>query len=145
MWTLSCGMWDLVPWPRIKPRPPALGAWSLSHWTNRGVPILCNSSPPGITPNRVVLPHCTLHSLGGQAGSLFSIPTLSRLCPYVVFAGLSREMIFCHLLSNLIVPQFTHFSVSGVQHCSELNKAAGTRAMWHPWPWSACPVEADLQ
>ena len=26
--TLSCGMWDLVPWPRIEPRPPALGAWT---------------------------------------------------------------------------------------------------------------------
>ena len=32
-WTLSCGMWDLVPWPRMEPRSPALGAWSLSHWT----------------------------------------------------------------------------------------------------------------
>ena len=29
----SCGMQDLVPWPGIEPRPPALGAWSLSHWT----------------------------------------------------------------------------------------------------------------
>ena len=33
MRTLYCGMWDLVPWPGIKPRSPALGAWSLSHWT----------------------------------------------------------------------------------------------------------------
>ena len=33
MWTLlSCDMWDLVPWPGIKPRPPVLGAQSLSHW-----------------------------------------------------------------------------------------------------------------
>ena len=23
---LNCGIWDLVPWPGIKPRPPALGA-----------------------------------------------------------------------------------------------------------------------
>ena len=29
MQTLSCGMWDLVPSPGIKPRPPALGAWGL--------------------------------------------------------------------------------------------------------------------
>ena len=36
---LSCGMqllvvacmWDLVPWPGIKPGPPALGAWCLIH------------------------------------------------------------------------------------------------------------------
>ena len=33
VWTLSCGMWDLVPQPGIKPRPPALGAWTLVHWT----------------------------------------------------------------------------------------------------------------
>ena len=31
----SCSMWDLVLWPGIKPGPPALGAWSLSHWTAR--------------------------------------------------------------------------------------------------------------
>ena len=31
----SCSMWDLVPCPRIKPRHPTLGAWSLSHWTIR--------------------------------------------------------------------------------------------------------------
>ena len=31
-------MWDLVPRPGIKPGPPALGAWSLSHWTTRAVP-----------------------------------------------------------------------------------------------------------
>ena len=38
MQTLSCGMWDLVPRPGIKPEPPALGMWSLSHWTIREVP-----------------------------------------------------------------------------------------------------------
>jgi len=37
-WTLSCGMWDLVPWPEIEPMPPALGAQSLNHWTTRAVP-----------------------------------------------------------------------------------------------------------
>ena len=38
MWTLRCGMWDLVPWSGIKPGALALGARSLSHWTTRGVP-----------------------------------------------------------------------------------------------------------
>ena len=28
-----CLVWDLVPWPGIEPRPPALGVWSLNHWT----------------------------------------------------------------------------------------------------------------
>ena len=35
---LSCSMWDLVPWPGIEPGSPALGAWSISHWTTREVP-----------------------------------------------------------------------------------------------------------
>ena len=34
---LSCGIWDLVPQPEIEPRPPALGAQSLGHWTTRDV------------------------------------------------------------------------------------------------------------
>ena len=29
---LPWGRWDLVPWPGIKSRPPALEAGSLSHW-----------------------------------------------------------------------------------------------------------------
>ena len=29
---------SLVPQPGIKPMPPALGAWSLNHWTAREVP-----------------------------------------------------------------------------------------------------------
>ena len=37
MRTLSCGMWDLVPWPKTEPGPPTLGIWSLSHWTTRKV------------------------------------------------------------------------------------------------------------
>ena len=35
---LCCGMWDLVPCPKIEPRSPALGARSLTHWTTREVP-----------------------------------------------------------------------------------------------------------
>ena len=31
-------MQDLVPPPGIEPRPPALGAQSLTHWTTREVP-----------------------------------------------------------------------------------------------------------
>ena len=44
MQTLSCGMWNLVPWPGIEPWPPAVGLCSLSHWgTTTEVPycLLC--------------------------------------------------------------------------------------------------------
>ena len=34
MGTLSCGMWDLIPWPGIEPGLPALGTQSLSHWAH---------------------------------------------------------------------------------------------------------------
>ena len=37
-WTVSCSMWDLIPWPRTKLRLPALEVRSLSHWTTREVP-----------------------------------------------------------------------------------------------------------
>ena len=30
-------MWDLVPWRGVKPGCPALGVWSLTHWTTREV------------------------------------------------------------------------------------------------------------
>ena len=35
---LNCGMWELVPWPGIKPRTPELRAWSLCHWATREIP-----------------------------------------------------------------------------------------------------------
>ena len=35
----SCSMWDLVSWPRIESRPPALRAQSTSPWTTRKVPV----------------------------------------------------------------------------------------------------------
>ena len=38
IWTLSCVMWNLVPWPGTEPGPPALEMQSLSHWTTREVP-----------------------------------------------------------------------------------------------------------
>ena len=39
----ACGLiavctWELVPRPGMEPRPPALGAWSITHWTTREVP-----------------------------------------------------------------------------------------------------------
>ena len=36
--SLSRSMWDLVPWLGNKPGPPALRAWSLSHWTMKDTP-----------------------------------------------------------------------------------------------------------
>ena len=46
----------LVPWPGIKPMPPALEAWSLNHWTLKKVPhFLLNEycEPPPHPLNRM--------------------------------------------------------------------------------------------
>ena len=51
---LSCGLWDLVPQPGIKPRAPALRDQSLSHWTTTY--LLEVELCPGIRPG-VGLPH----------------------------------------------------------------------------------------
>ena len=40
MWTLSCGMWGLVPSPGVEPRPPARAQWSISHWAARETPVV---------------------------------------------------------------------------------------------------------
>ena len=40
MWDLSRGTQDLVLWPGIEPRPPALGVRSLNHCTTREVPVV---------------------------------------------------------------------------------------------------------
>ena len=34
----SLSMWDLVPWLGTESGSPAMGAWSLSHWTTRDTP-----------------------------------------------------------------------------------------------------------
>ena len=38
--SLSCNVWNLTPCPGMEPRPPALGAQSLRHWTARKVPAI---------------------------------------------------------------------------------------------------------
>ena len=44
-----CSMWDLILRPGIEPRLPALGVWSLSHWTTREVPVLfCSYQPSAV-------------------------------------------------------------------------------------------------
>ena len=67
----NCNMWDLVPWPGIKPRPPALEARSLSHWATREVPIL-NYFLISRLKERYTLP--LLHS------SLLSVALLQQSC-----------------------------------------------------------------
>ena len=57
-------MWDLVPGPGIKPGCPALGAWSLTHWTTREVPrILVFYHIPFVTENFLMFMYIFFTSL----------------------------------------------------------------------------------
>ena len=40
----SCSLWDLVSWSGIKPRPSALGMWSLRDWTTREILVYYTST-----------------------------------------------------------------------------------------------------
>ena len=60
---LSCSMWDLVPWPGIKLRSPALGAQSMDHQGNASILFIhsiYNSLhlliPPSVLPSLIPLP-----------------------------------------------------------------------------------------
>ena len=53
-----CGMWDQVPWPEIRRRPPAVRVQSLKAWSTREVPSKY-FLPPG-TP-LVTSASCALH------------------------------------------------------------------------------------
>ena len=63
---LGCSMQDLVPWPVVKPRTPALGAQSLSQWTKREVPhSFINSTGIWVLSVCLVLILHWLYSSGG--------------------------------------------------------------------------------
>ena len=74
---LSCVIWDLVPWLRIKARPLALRTWSLSHQTRevpKGQKLLTWGS---LLPSTLQLPQnraweCRLH-LGTKLGLLLPL------------------------------------------------------------------------
>ena len=76
---LSCNMWDLVPWPGIKPRPPALGAWSLSHGITWDVPSVF---PYHLWPShfRRILVSCYVEHLSIWIHLIFSHVYIAVVC-----------------------------------------------------------------
>ena len=61
----SCIMSDLVPSPGVEPGPPALGAWSLSHWmTGSGPCSHWKSLVAGLLPHLVADTAGCSNSLG---------------------------------------------------------------------------------
>ena len=74
---LSCGMWDLVPWPRIDSGPPTLGVWSLTLWTTQGRPSSALSSSVIKLPSSISCKPDTSLTLCHLLCMLFSLPGCS--------------------------------------------------------------------
>ena len=51
LFSATCGMWHVVPQPRIQPTSPAVESWSLNHWDTREVLAHdLNPQPSGPSP-----------------------------------------------------------------------------------------------
>ena len=96
MQTLSCGMWDLVPWSGIEPGPPALGTWRLSHWTTREVLLF------SFLRNL----HTVFHSGCTFPPTVHKIPFSSRPCQHLSFYALGHLYVFFGKLSIQILCSF---------------------------------------
>ena len=87
--TLSCGLWGLVPKAGIELGAPALGAWSLSHWTIRAV-------------LRMTFNHYNFLALCYSLGEVtlrITCPSLSLKCGAGLGHGLkSASKVFSHTL-----------------------------------------------
>ena len=91
-WGLSCSMWDLIPWPSIKPRPPALG-------TQRLEPLDYQRSPSSESFMLAFTCCSAFFSLLNKFSPQYTVSfpyftlliELIRLIPlYVIFSGLRK-------------------------------------------------------
>ena len=75
----SCSMWDIVPWPMFKLRPPALEARSHSYWpTRKALDVLLDQLP--------LYPGSSLLSLQTKFIEIFSrrvVPLSESICSRV--------------------------------------------------------------
>ena len=82
IWTLGFGMWDLVPRPGIKPRPPALGVWS---GRAKSQPLHPQGSPWGIfnEGSSRCQTRCSLHRPHSQKNTHKGIILIQELRHFV--------------------------------------------------------------
>ena len=128
MWTLTWGMWDLIPWSGIEPGTPALGAWSLSYRTTREIPwtatckrmksehsltLYIKISSKWIKGLNVRLGNIKLSQENTEStpfdinwSKILSDPPL-RLMEIETKRGYCQSKSFCYLFSNLWQSQLT--------------------------------------
>ena len=113
-------MWDLVPCPGIKPRSPALGAQSLSHWTTRKVP------PLRVNPYSYLHPQATTDYFLSPWSCLFwtfctnGIRYNHTICGFCVWL-LSFSMMFLrfiHTVACISIPFLLLLNIPSYGSCS---------------------------
>ena len=88
---LSCGMRDLVPWPGIHPRPPALGAWVLTAGSPGKSLTPASSNSNFLFASSMTKPQ----GIQGKPSTAFwegNLASLSHWRPFCVLAGLPSEV-----------------------------------------------------
>ena len=122
MQTISSSMWDLVPCPGIKPRSPAWGAQSLSHWTTRKVPPLtvipCSYLHPQATTDYFLSPRSSLFWTFCTNGIIQYI-----IIQYVVFvSGFFHSALmflrFIHIVGCISIPLLLLLNIPSYGSCS---------------------------
>lgn len=142
MRTLSgCSTCDLVPWPGVQPRPPAMGSWRLSLWAIGKVPakawFWCDCAEQGMVPGAVQkhFPRC-YHS------AITPGPPSGDCCILLLSLLLSLQVAFTPVWAP--TPAVTVVWLLGMDECSE-NPAVSQREPV-PYPslklgmagWSLC-------
>ena len=118
MQTLSCSIWDLVPWPGSEPGPPALGAQSLNHWITK--------SHTSGTDIQWTCPQSALFLLSSSHCKPVGLQLLDFLfflaCGFLAFVTVLPH---CHLDWNLTLFAFNM--------CIEIMKCANFTEDWGWW------------
>ena len=129
--SLSCGMWDLVPWPGIEPGCSSLRAQRVSHWTSRETP--CVFSCVSVFSFLALVCVCVWSLCVSLCASLFLSskvsPSLSP-CVYLSLFPLSVHFFLCLWVSaclSLAVPLTPSVCASGY-----------VSGPWSPWSRHLC-------
>lgn len=134
--SLSCGKWDLVPWAGMEPKPPALGAQSLSYRTTREIPYSTEYWPVYIV-NRFT--YRTLQIWKLSVAKKTSCPYLLFLGEHLIFSGTIsvQKTVFPYLNPVSWGCHVINFCLAGYkQKCMEL--------LGNPWRERAIPPLLSL-
>ena len=126
----SCDMWDLVPWPGIKPRLPATGGHSPGHWITRAVPglFLHILSMPAFLLLRHSLVSQKTHSLWNWRCLQLTKCGAEMTVPVVVNKKMTRKVMVWH---GRVTSRGTMAAIARLGKVTRMRRSAGTELKPH--------------